>query len=77
LSGNGRFQSDNNLHGQAYAYVLRSPHAHACIHKLDLAAAQAAPGIMLIMTGADLVEAKLAPPLDQPSLDCGALRSTE
>src|SRR5690349_5151795 len=59
LSGNGRFQSDNNLHGQAYAYVLRSPHAHARIRKLDLAGAQTAPGIMLIMTGDDLVEAKL------------------
>jgi len=34
LSGNGRFQSDNNLHGQAYAYVLRSPHAHARIRSL-------------------------------------------
>src|SRR6516162_10760643 len=59
LSGNGRFQSNNNLHGQAYAYVLRSPHAHARIRKLDLASAQAAPGITLIMTGDDLVEAKL------------------
>src|SRR5438128_10544621 len=59
LSGNGRFQGDNNLHGQAYAYVLRSPHAHARIRRLDLAAAQAAPGIMLIMTGDDLVEANL------------------
>ena len=36
LSGNGRFQGDNNLHGQAYAYVLRSPHAHARIRKLNL-----------------------------------------
>ena len=59
MSGNGRFQSDDNLHGQAYAYLLRSPHAHARIRKLDLAAAQAAPGITLIMTGDDLVEAKL------------------
>src|SRR5882672_7411571 len=58
LSGNGRFQSDNNLHGQAFAYVLRSPHAHARIRKLDLAAAQAAPGVALTMTSADVVEAK-------------------
>ncbi len=36
LSGNGRFQNDNNLLGQAYAYVLRSPHAHARIRALDL-----------------------------------------
>ena len=59
LSGNGRFQSDNNLVGQAYAYVLRSPHAHARIRALGLAEANAAPGVALIMTCDDLVEAKL------------------
>jgi aerobic carbon-monoxide dehydrogenase large subunit len=59
LSGNGRFQSDNNLLGQAYAYVLRSPHAHARIRALDLTEADGAPGVGLIMTGDDLVEAKL------------------
>jgi carbon-monoxide dehydrogenase large subunit len=59
LSGNGHFQSDNNLHGQAYACVLRSPHAHARIRKLDIVSAQAAPGVALIMTGNDLAEARL------------------
>ncbi|MFL5269543.1 MAG: xanthine dehydrogenase family protein molybdopterin-binding subunit [Stellaceae bacterium] len=59
LSGNGHFQSDNNLHGQTHACVLRSPHAHARIRRLHLAAALAAPGVLLIMTGDDLVEAKL------------------
>jgi carbon-monoxide dehydrogenase large subunit len=59
LSGNGHFQSDNNLHGQAYAYVLRSPHAHARIRKLDIVPTQAAPGVALVMTGDDLVEASL------------------
>src|SRR5438477_13123211 len=59
LSGNGRFQNDKNLLGQACAYVLRSPHAHARIRALDLTTARAAPGVLLIMTGDDLVEAKL------------------
>jgi carbon-monoxide dehydrogenase large subunit len=59
LSGNGRFQNDNNLLGQVHAYVLRSPHAHAHIKKLDLSAAKAAPGVQLILTGDDLVAAKL------------------
>ena len=59
LSGNGHFQNDNSLLGQAYAYVLRSPHAHARIRALDLTEANAAPGVALIMTGDDLVEAKL------------------
>jgi aerobic carbon-monoxide dehydrogenase large subunit len=59
LSGQGRFQNDNNLFGQLQGYVLRSPHAHARIRRLDLTAAKAAPGVALIMTGDDLVEAKL------------------
>jgi len=56
LSGNGHFQSDNNLHGQVYACVLRSPHAHVRIRKLDIVSAHAAPGVALIMTGDDLAE---------------------
>src|ERR1700681_1713066 len=59
LNGNGRFQNDNNLLGQAYAYVLRSPHAHARIERLDVTAAPAAPGLQLIMAGDALVAAKL------------------
>ncbi len=59
LSGQGRFQNDNNFLGQLHAYVLRSPHAHARIRGLDLATAKAAPGVELIMTGDDLVAAKL------------------
>ena len=31
LTGNGRFQHDVNLPGQAHGFVLRSPHAHARI----------------------------------------------
>src|SRR5438270_10961843 len=54
LSGNGRFQNDTNLPGQAYAYVLRSPHAHAAIRKMDLSAAQKAPGVLAIYRGDDL-----------------------
>ena len=59
LSGYGRFQNDVNLPGQAYAVVLRSPHAHAKINRLDLAAALAASGVQLILTGDDLVKAGL------------------
>jgi carbon-monoxide dehydrogenase large subunit len=59
LSGQGRFQNDNNLLGQLHAFVLRSPHAHARIDRLDLTTARAAPGVQLIMTAEDLVEAKL------------------
>ncbi|HWB48512.1 MAG TPA: xanthine dehydrogenase family protein molybdopterin-binding subunit [Stellaceae bacterium] len=59
LSGLGHFQNDNNLPGQLHAFVLRSPHAHARIRSMDLSAARAAPGMQLILTADDLVEAKL------------------
>ena len=39
--------------------MLRSPHAHAAIRKLDLSAAQAAPGVLAIYTGDDLAAAGL------------------
>lgn len=54
LSGNGRFIDDVSLPGQARAYLVRSPHAHARILKVDLAAAHAAPGVLGIFTIDDL-----------------------
>src|SRR5712671_2686958 len=57
LCGNGRFQNDFTLPGQAYAFVLRSPHAHAAIRAMDLSAVQAAPGVLAIYTGDDLAAA--------------------
>jgi aerobic carbon-monoxide dehydrogenase large subunit len=59
LCGNGRFQHDVNLPGQAHAVVLRSPHAHAAIRALDLGAALRAPGVVAIFTGDDLAAAGL------------------
>jgi len=36
LCGNGRFQNDVTLPGQAYGYVLRSPRAHAALLAMDI-----------------------------------------
>src|SRR5579864_949440 len=54
LRGAGRFVNDVSLPRQAYAYLLRSPYAHAKILKLDTAAAKAAPGVLGIFTEADI-----------------------
>ena len=54
LTGSGRYSDDVNLPGQAYAYVLRSPHAHARIRGIDTAAARAMPGVLAVLTGADV-----------------------
>ena len=53
LTGRGRFSDDVNLADQAYAFVLRSPHAHAKINSMDTAAAKAAPGVLAVLTGED------------------------
>src|SRR3954471_10196226 len=54
LTGSGRYSDDVSLPGQAYAYVLRSPHAHARIRSIDTAAARAMPGVLAVLTGADV-----------------------
>ncbi len=54
ITGTGRYTDDINLPDQAYGFVLRSPHAHARILKLDTSAAKAAPGVLGIFTGPDL-----------------------
>jgi carbon-monoxide dehydrogenase large subunit len=53
LTGRGTYTDDINKPGQAHAYVLRSPHAHARIVSIDVAAARAAPGVVAVLTGLD------------------------
>jgi len=54
VTGSGRYSDDVSLPGQAYAFILRSPHAHARIRKIDTAAARAMPGVLAVLTGADV-----------------------
>ncbi|MSQ49318.1 MAG: xanthine dehydrogenase family protein molybdopterin-binding subunit [Betaproteobacteria bacterium] len=54
LRGEGRYTDDLNEPGQAYAWMVRSPHAHGFIRNLDSEAAKAMPGVLAIYTGADL-----------------------
>jgi aerobic carbon-monoxide dehydrogenase large subunit len=51
LRGAGRYVDDVRLLDLSRAVVLRSPHAHARIRSIDTAAAQAAPGVLLVLTG--------------------------
>ncbi|HVJ73610.1 MAG TPA: xanthine dehydrogenase family protein molybdopterin-binding subunit [Casimicrobiaceae bacterium] len=61
LTGRGRFADDVSLPRQAVLVFLRSPHPHARIASIDTSAARALPGVVAILTGADLVAAKVAP----------------
>ncbi|OGA14631.1 MAG: hypothetical protein A3H32_05980 [Betaproteobacteria bacterium RIFCSPLOWO2_02_FULL_63_19] len=53
LNGAGRYVSDIAPLGQAFAHVLRSPHAHAAIRGVDTSRAMHAPGVLLVLTGED------------------------
>src|SRR3546814_7721697 len=54
LTGQGRFTDDIDRPGQVHAYFVRSPHAHARIKGIDKAAAEQAPGVIAVFTGADM-----------------------
>ncbi len=54
ITGKGRYTDDLTRPGQAHAYFVRSPHAHAEIVKIDKAAAEAMPGVLAVLTGDDL-----------------------
>ncbi|HEX8165791.1 MAG TPA: xanthine dehydrogenase family protein molybdopterin-binding subunit, partial [Beijerinckiaceae bacterium] len=59
VTGTGRYVDDLSRPGQAYAYFLRSPHAHATIRSIDAAAAKARPGVLAVLTGDDLAADKV------------------
>jgi carbon-monoxide dehydrogenase large subunit len=61
VTGKGRFTDDFNLDGQAYAAMVRSPHPHARIVAIEVAAAKAMPGVLGVFTGADCAAEGLAP----------------
>lgn len=54
LQGQGRYTDDLALPGQLYAFVVRSPYAHAVLNGVDVSAARAAPGVHAVITAADL-----------------------
>src|SRR5437667_10532449 len=54
ITGRGRYLDDLDRPRQAYAVMLRSPHAHARIRAVDTAAALTSPGVLAVFTGEDL-----------------------
>ncbi len=54
VRGAGKYTDDMNLPGQAYAYILRSPHAHATIKSIDTSAAASSDGVVALYTSEDM-----------------------
>ncbi len=59
IRGGGRYTDDVKLPGMAHGVMLRSPHAHARIKSIDTKAAKAAPGVLCVLTSADVKAAGL------------------
>ena len=58
ITGKGHYTDDIHREGQTIAYFLRSPHPHATLNKIDTTKASKMPGVVAILTGADLPPTK-------------------
>src|SRR5215211_7435527 len=61
LAGCGRFVADIDLAGALACALVRSPHAHAAVRRIDASAALASPGVVAVFTGADMAADNMAP----------------
>src|SRR5712672_4155295 len=61
VRGKGKYTDDFNLPRQAYAWIVRSSHAHGIIRGIDAIAAKAMPGVLGVWTGVDLAAANYGP----------------
>ncbi|PCH82549.1 MAG: carbon monoxide dehydrogenase [Hyphomicrobiales bacterium] len=59
ITGRGRYTDDYDLKDTTYAAFVRSPHAHARIKNIDASAAEAAPGVVAVLTGKQLTDDKI------------------
>lgn len=60
ITGKGQYADDMRVPGAVYAAMVRSPHAHAEIAAIDSSVARAMPGVLTVLTGADVREDGLA-----------------
>jgi aerobic carbon-monoxide dehydrogenase large subunit len=54
ITGKGRYLDDITLPGMTHMAILRSPYAHANVRSIDATAARSAPGVVAVITGADI-----------------------
>src|SRR4051812_235709 len=59
ITGKGHYTDDISRPGQAHAWFIRSPHGHANIKRIDAAAAKGLPGVVAVLTGAELAADKI------------------
>ena len=59
ITGKGHYTDDHARPGQTVAHFVRSPHAHAKLTTIDVAAASQMPGVIAVYTGNDFATDKL------------------
>ena len=80
LAGRATYTDDVKLPGMLHAAVLRSPHPHAVIKRIDTSRARTVPGVFAVVTGEDAAEmtnplpAFCAEPVVQYALAVGKVR---
>jgi carbon-monoxide dehydrogenase large subunit len=61
VRGKGKYTDDFSLPGQAYAWIVRSSHAHGVLRNIDTKAAGTMPGVLGVWTAKDLLAAGYKP----------------
>src|ERR1041385_8915099 len=59
LTGQGGYVDDIVLPAMAHGVAVLSPHAHARIKRIDTSKAKQAPGVLAVLTGADVAADKV------------------
>ena len=54
VTGRAKYGADHNMPGQLVGLILRSPHAHAKIKRIDISKAEKLAGVKAVLTAADL-----------------------
>ena len=75
LRGRGRYAADAVTQGAAIGWFVRSPHAFARIRSVDTASAAAAPGVVAVLTAADVAAGSVARPVPQTGRGGAPLKS--
>jgi CO/xanthine dehydrogenase Mo-binding subunit len=61
ITGSATFIDDITLPGMLYMAFVRSPHAHAYVRRVDVAAARAMPGVVAVVTGEEAAKGSCRP----------------
>ncbi len=71
LTGRGTYTDDIKLAGLCHAAILRSPHAHAMVRRIDADSARSAPGVVAVFTGKELHDKVIPVPCAWAVPNCG------